>query len=234
MKKIISILLFFLIFLFNASFSENPGMDDIPLGEIEFISSVRGEILFRSYSANPSLALFEGDFVYIKSGEGRVDFTVKGISGINIKCLIEKNKISSIVFAKEGMVVYDNASRNSRLKYYDVKIVLKNLINIYEVFIVDIESSEKPSIIAEAVAKFSSSIEVLIPQMALMNKKYPVLKNFDVSPPLELASESLLLRKIEPRLKDVFYKILGYTEDEDVKREMARLQTVLEQMKKLQ
>ena len=234
MKKIISVYLFLLIFLSNAVFSNAPGMDDTPLGEIEFISSARGEILFRSYSANPSLGLFEGDFVYIKSDKGRVDFTVKEISGINIKCFIGKNKISTIAFAREGMVVYDNSSKNSRLKYHDVKIVLKDLINIYEDFIVDIESSEQPAIIAEAVAKFSAGIEALIPQMALMNKKYPVLKNFDVSPPLELASESLLLRKIEPRLKDVFYKILGYTEDEDVKREMARLQTVLEQMKKLQ
>lgn len=233
MKKITLILLFLLIFLSNAAFSEKPGMDDTPIGEIEFISPGRGEILIRSYSVNPSLSLFEGNFIYIKSDEGRVDFAVKEISGIYIKGFFKKNGSSSIIFAKEGMVVYDNSSLNSRLKYYDVKTVLKNLINIYEVFIVDIESCEKPPLISEAVAKFSTSIEALIPQMAMMNKKYPELKSFDVSPPIELTSEAALLRKIEPRLKDVFYKILGYMEDEDVKREMSRLQTVLEQMKKV-
>ena len=103
-----------------------------------------------------------------------------------------------------------------------------------EDFIINIESTEKPPLIADAVAKFSENIETLIPQMAMMNKKYPELKNFDVSPPVELASESALLRKIEPRLKDVFYKIRGYMEDEGVKKEMSSLQTVLEQMKRVQ
>lgn len=234
MKKIILILLSFLIFLPGTAFPEKPGIADTPLGEIEFISIARGEILIRLNSLNQSLSLVKGNSIYVKGDGERIDFTVKEIAGIYIKCFIEKNKISRIALAKEGMVVYDNSSLNSRLKYYDVKAVLRKLITLYENFIIDIESTEKPALIADAVAKFSSNIETLIPHMAMMNKKYPELKDFDVSPPVELASESSLLRKIEPRLKDVFYKIRGYMEDEGVKKEMTRLQTVLEQMKKVQ
>lgn len=234
MQKIKLILLSLLIFLPGTVFSEKNNISDTPVGEIEFISTVRGEVLIRSYSVNSSLPLSEGNFIYAKGEGGRIDFTVKEISGIYIKCSIEKNKTSPALSAREGMVVYDNYSFNSRLKYYDAKTLLRNLVNIYEDFIIDVESTEKPPLVAVAIAKFASNIETLVPRMAIMNEKYPELKNFDVSPPLVLVSESALLRKIEPRLKDVFYKIRGYMEDEDVKKEMIKLQSVLEQMKEVQ
>ncbi len=231
MKKVILIIVSFLVIITGTSFSENASSADTPLGEIEFVSPGRGEILVRSYSVNPALTLFTGNYVYSKDGDSRISFTVSEISGIFIRCSVEQ-KSSGIASVKEGMIVYDNSSLNSRSKYYDAKAVLRRLIKIYEDFIVAVESTEKPLLIAEAVENFSSELEILIPDMAMVNKKYPELKDFDVNPPLEMASESALLQKIEPRLKDVFYKIRRYMDDEHVKARMVKLQKVLEKMKK--
>ena len=134
----------------------------------------------------------------------------------------------------EDTVVYDYTSLNRRAKYYDVKAVLRRLINLYENFIFDVESTENPLLIAEAMGKFSRGLEGLLPDMVQMNRKYPELKSFGLAPPEELSSESALLRKIEPRLKDIFYKIAEYSGDEEVKRKMDELKKVLERMMKVQ
>ena len=231
LKNVILIMVSFLIIIPGASFSENASSADTPLGKIEFISSARGEILVRSNSVDPALILFPGNYVYTQVDASRISFTVTEISGFFIKCSVEQ-KSPGIASVKEGMIVYDNSSRNSRSKYYDAKAVLRRLIKLYEKFIIAVESTEKPLLIAEAVENFSSDLEILIPDMAMVNKKYPELKDFDVNPPLELASESALLQKIEPRLKDVFFKIRRYMDDEHVKDRMLKLQKVLEKMKK--
>jgi hypothetical protein len=232
LKKFNIVILSLLIVIPGAAFSENSGSADSPLGEIEFISAARGEILVRSLNSSPGLVISPGNFVYVKTGSGvKINFTVKEISGIYVKCAIE-GKNPGISATGEGMTVYDNSSINSRSKYYDAKAVLRKLIKLYEDFIIAVESTEKPLLIAEAVEHFSSNLEILIPDMAMVNKKYPELKNFDVNPPSELASESALLKKIEPRLKDVFYKIRGYMNDEHVKARMLKLQEVLGKMKR--
>jgi len=214
-------------------FSEVTDSADVPLGTIEFISPVSGEILVRSSDSSPGLVISAGNYVYVINDDGvKIDFTVKEISGIFIRCSAGEKNIPLVSSLKEGMAVYDNSSLNSRSKYYDAKAVLGKLIKLYEDFIIAVESTENPILIAEAVESFSSNLEILIPEMALVNKKYPELKNFDVSPPAELASESALLKKIEPRLKDVFYKIRGYMNDEHVKAGMVKLQKVLNMMKR--
>jgi hypothetical protein len=234
LKKINIVILSLLIVIPCAAFSENSGSADTPLGEIEFVSPGRGEILVRSMNSNPGLVISPENSVYVKiAGGEKINFTVKEISGIFIKCAVEGEN-SGIFSVKAGMAVYDNSSLNSRSKYYDAKAVLRRLIKLYEDFIIAVESTEKPLLIAEAVENFSSNLEILIPDMALVNKKYPELKDFDVNPPPELASESALLKKIEPRLKDIFYKIRGYMNDEHVNAGMLKLQKVLEKMKRAQ
>ncbi len=214
--------------------SNASGSEDIPLGKIEFISPVRGEILIRTGSPDPSSLIFPGNTLYIEIKGSRITFKVTEISGIYIRCRIDSAFEDSLKNVSEDMVVYDYTSLNSRAKYYDVKAVLRRLINLYENFIFDVESTENPILIAEAMGKFSRGLEDLLPDMVLMNRKYPELKSFGRIPPGELASESALLRKIEPRLKDIFYKIAEYSGDEEVKRGMADLQKVLEKMIKVQ
>lgn len=230
------VIVFFILILpaISAAFSADSGSSaDTPLGVIEFISTGRGEILVRSLNSRPSVFVSSGNHVYVKNSDGtRTDFTVKDISGVYIKCSVSSGSPASLSSLREGLTLYDNSSLNSRSEYYDVKAVLRQLIKLYEDFIIAVESTENPLLIAEAVENFSMKLEELIPDMAIMNRKYPELKNFDVNPPVELASESALLKKIEPRLKDVFYKIRSYMSDDNVKARMLKLQKVLEKMKR--
>ena len=229
-KKIIIFLA--LIMFYQPGMLKSNGSDpgDTPLGRIEFISPARGDILIRAYSPDPSSMFFKGNTLYAEIKGLKITFKITEISGVYIRCIVDKAFETRVNDISEGMVIYDHASLNSRGKYYDVKGVLRRLISLYENFIVDVESTENPRLIAEAMGKFSSGIEELLPEMTKMNRKYPELKSFDRIPPSELASESARLKKIEPRLKDVFYKIAEYSGDEDVKKKLSELQKVLERM----
>lgn len=228
------IILFSLLLLcqWGLLLSNASGSEDIPLGRIEFISSAKGEVLIRSISPDPSSLIFQGNTLYTVIKGSRITFKVTEISGTYIRCSIDSAFKDSLKNVSEDMTVYDYTSLNSRAKYYDVKAVLRRLINLYENFIFDVESTENPALIAGAIGKFSRGLGELLPDMAKMNRKYPELKSFDRVPPAELASESALLKKIEPRLKDVFYKITEYSGDEEVKKKMDDLQKVLERMMK--
>jgi len=63
-----------------------------------------------------------------------------------------------------------------------------------------------------------------------INKRYPELKKFNASFPAELKNESELLELLEPRLRDAFFKIKMYGNNENIKKATDDLQKVLLKM----
>jgi hypothetical protein len=131
---------------------------------------------------------------------------------------------------QHGENVYYLDSMNSAMKYKDAERVLAELIKIYQDFIFKIESTDDPLKISTAMREFSSSLNSLLPEMKRINDKYPELKNFITDPPDELKNESDMLEALEPRLKEVFFKIQLLSADQNIKKAMDELHDILLKM----
>jgi len=221
------------IFLIACS-AVNLGAEVRPVGKLLFKSESGSEVMIYSSSGNPSAIISRGNLLLVGKEPGAVRVTVSDISGLYIRCSVDKDARTAVNSLREGTEVYFSDEINASAKYGDLKKVLNALILLYENFIYSVESVDEPASLAASVNRFAGKLESLIPEMARLNSKYPELKNFNISPPPELQYESDTLGLLEPRLRDAFYKIRLYSGDngdENVKKAVANLQRVLDKMK---
>ncbi len=224
-KKIIILLI---ILLSSAVYSkDNPG-DEFAAGKVEFIDKSGKEGIVLLISPEKSYLLNKGVLLLIKRGDKSIVLKITDVQGAHLRCRINSETEKSVLIHGEN-VFYSDAI-NSSLKYRDAKLILSELIKLYEGFILKIESTEEPVIIADAVKNFSAELDRLIPEMKRINSRYPELEKFKISPPAELQGESAMLEVLEPRLRDAFFKIQMFNSNENVKKSTEDLQKIIQKM----
>jgi len=228
--KKISICLIFTVIISCSTFihGENISSDEWPVGKIEFIDKNRVEGILIQPVTDKKIFLNKNMLLFLKRGNIQVILKITDIDGKYVRCaVVDDNQSVGIKYSED--VFYSN-QLNKNVKYSDARIIIATLIKLYENFILKIESTEDPRLLSEEVIAFSKSLEKLIPEIKRINRKYPELKKFNVSPPLELKNESEILRLLEPRLRDAFFKIKMYNSDEKVKKAADELHKVLKKM----
>ena len=227
MKNIKIILL--LLFILQPFVSGAEKTDDIPVGRIEFISNNRCEVLVLASSDLGLSAGAPGNMLYTVSGRNRIKLTVTGTQGRFICCTFKcggKEKIIPV----EGADVHFAAKDNSASGYPDVKILIHRLVKHYRDFILAVESTDDPEKIAAAVNSLAASIDLIIPEMARLNDKYPELADFMNSPPEELKAEVAILKETGPLLSEAFYRVSAFSSHRPVNEALKRLQSVMKKM----
>jgi len=223
--KIITLILFTLYPF--VSHAESTG--DIPVGKIEFISSARCEVIVQAGNDSGLAAASTGSVLYTITGKNRVTLTVTGTEGRFIRCTFKCGKTEKPLLT-EGTGVFFAESDNAAAGYADVKLFLHRLLAIYRDFILAVETSEDPEIIAAAVNRLSDSLEILIPEIIRLNAKYPELGNFMETPPEELKAEVALLKQTGPLVSDAFLRIAKLQPHESVNEALKRLGSVMKKM----
>jgi len=199
--------------------------DEFIIGKIEFTTKAGREGIAVLGSPEKKYLLNKGVLLLVKRGSERIILKVNDADGKYLRCIVNDGSGTSVL--REGEDVYYSDSINSSTKFRDAKRILVELIELYEEFILKIESTEDTLIISGAVNKFSGELDRLIPEMKRLNSKYPELRNFKAAPPSELKDEAAKLESLEPRLKDAFFKINMYRSDENIKKATETLQKVL-------
>lgn len=230
MKKNICKFLFYVSVLFFPcyAYGENGSGDEWPAGKIEFTDKNMHEGIVILASPDRKFFLNKNTLLFIKRNNQRIVLKITDIEGKYIRCIVNNNNKSVEIQHSED--VYYSEILNGNMKYTDVRKILSELIKLYENFILKVESTEDTLLLSEEVNKFSRALEKLIPEIKRLNGKYPELKKFEKSPPPELQGESDVLRLIEPRLRDAFFKIKMFNSDEKVKKAADELQRVLKTM----
>ncbi len=227
MKKSLSIKLIIFIMISYPVFAngkENPS-DEFVIGKIEFIEKSGKEGIVVLNSPDKAYLLNKGVLLVIKRGNENIILKADDVDGKYLRCVVTSPAAGTLLNAGEN--VYYSDSLNSSIKYRDAKKILLQMIKLYENFILKIESTEDPKLIADAVKNFSLELDKLIPEMKRMNSKYPELEKFNISAPAELQNESAMLEVLEVRLRDAFFKVKIYGSDENVKKATEDLQKIL-------
>ncbi len=225
---------FLSLFLFFGGVEAHAGKaEQIPssLGKVIFLSAERLEILFEKKDSG-ILLLSEGLTVHIPAGGKNIHFRITDVEGKYLRCTIYEEAKSLFSEIKEGSAVFNSRDINSRMKYYDAKILLSSMIRLYEKFIYDVESADDPALLARHVVKFTGELDLLIPEIVRITKVYPEFSRGLKSVPHEIKSEAAVLRRLEARLGDVFYKIRSHSGNEAVSDAAMGLQKVLQKLKK--
>lgn len=224
----LKILIPFIIFFTIAAGVKNADPDEFMIGKAEFIGKSGRESIVVLNSPGKAYLLNKGVLLLIKRGTEKIVLKIDDADGKYIRCSVNSEKAASVI--KEGEEIYYSDPLNSSIKYGDAKKILGELIKLYENFILKVESTEDTVLIAEAVTDFSAELDKLIPEMKRINSKYPELAKFNVNPPAELQNESEMLGVLEPRLKNVFFKIKLFDSDENVRKATDGLHKVLTKM----
>lgn len=205
---------------------------DIPVGKIEFISQVRCEALIYASSDSGLAAASKGSVLYTTSGNSRITLTVSGTEGWLIRCTYECG--STVKYAlREGAEVLFAETDNRVTGYADVKVMMHRMLKSYREFILAVEATEDPVLIAAAVNRLSDSIEILIPEITRLNVRHPELHNFVDSPPEELKADVELLNRTGPLVSDAFLRISKMPPHKSVDEALQRLRSVLEKMESI-
>lgn len=227
-NNLIKIFTSFLIIISISVFGKENRTNDFIVGKIEFLGKSGRDGVVLLISPEKAYLLNKGVLLTIKRVNKEIVLKIVDAEGIYLRC--ELNSKTETALLTYGEDVFYSDSFNSSIKYRDAKMILSQLIKIYEDFILKIESTEDPAIIANAIKNFSTELDKLLPEMKRVNDKYPELKKFKHSPPPELTDESALLEVLEPRLRDAFFKIQMFISAENVKKATGDLQKVLQKM----
>lgn len=224
----LKILIPFIIFFSITVNGKDISPDEFIIGKAEFIGKSGRESIVVLNSPVKAYLLNNGVLLLIKRGTEKIILKIDDTDGKYIRCSVNSEKTASVI--KEGDDIYYSDSLNSSIKYRDAKKILGSLIKLYENFILKVESTEDTAVIAEAVTTFSAELDKLIPEMKRINSRYPELAEFNIKPPAELENESEMLQVLEPRLKNVFFKIKLFDSDENVRKATDGLHKVLTKM----
>ena len=216
------------LFLPGYIYGEDNSAEEWLAGRIGFTDKGKREGIAVLASPERKFFLNKDVLLFIKRGNERIILKITDVDGKYIRCAVNSDEKSSEIRYQDD--VYYSEKLNGKLKYTDAKIVLSELIKLYENFILKVESTEDTQLLSEEVINFSRTLEKLIPEIKKLNSKYPELKKFEKAPPKELHGESSMLRLIEPRLRDAFFKIKMYDSDEKVKKASDDLQRILKTM----
>lgn len=203
---------------------------DLLVGRIEFTGSSGKEGIIIISDLSKVYLLQKGTSLLATAGGVKIIVTVIDSEGKYARCTVSDKSGGSVL--KGGEDVYYSDSFNSGVRYYDAKKILLRLISLQEEFIHKIESTEDPVLISKTVSRFSSELDMLIPEMKRINEKYPELSNLKVNTPAELKREAEILELLQPRLNDTFFKVSIYRRDERVKMALENLERTLGKMKK--
>jgi len=227
-KKIFFSLIIFLLANLLPSFAQD---NSLQLGFVIFTAENSCELMIYSNNDNPSIIISKNSILSVKNGKDFVKVLVTDICGryIRAKCIAKESNFK--LSALEGSPVLFFDSDNKELKYSDARRLLAFLIKSYENFIFSVESTEDATLIAGYVGTFASELENLLPEMDRLNKKYPELKNFYTSPPVELEYEAQALKALEPSLSNAFFKVRLFSASPEVEKSMERLGKVIERLK---
>lgn len=230
MKRIIPATVILFLLIHPVSHAET--MTDIPVGKIEFISSARCEAIIYASSDSGLAAASTGSVLYAVTGNKRTTLTVTGTEGRFIRCAFECGGTGKPALT-EGNGVFFAESDNRTSGYADVKVMMHRMLKSYREFILAVESTEDPVVIAAALNRLSDSIEILIPEITRLNARYPELNNFTDSPPEGLKADVELLNRTGPLVSDAFLKISKLPPHKSVDEALKRLKTVLEKMENI-
>jgi len=227
MKKELIIAVILSIFIPSASHTE--GATDIPVGKVEFISSARCEAIIRASSDSGLAVAAGGSVLYTADGKNRVTLTVTGSEGRFIRCTFRCSGTGKPELS-EGAAVYFAESDNKAAGYADLKVLIHRLIGAYREFILAMESAEDPAATSAAINRLADSIELLIPEINRLNKRYPDLNRYMVSPPEEIKADVELLNQTGPLVSDAFYRISKMPPHKSVDEVLKRLKGILDRM----
>lgn len=221
----------FILFILTSILSHADSTSDIPVGKIEFISRQRCEVIIYASDDSGLAAASTGSVLYTMKGKNRVTLTVSGTGGRFIRCTFKCGKTDTLTFS-EGNEVYFSESDNSAKGYSDVKVLMHRLMKAYRDFILAVESSEDPDVIAAEINRLADSLELLMPEIKRLNARYPELKNFTASPPEELKADIALLNRTGLLVSDAFLKAAKLQPHKSIDEALMRIKAVMETMEK--
>jgi len=110
--------------------------------------------------------------------------------------------------------------------YADVKKVLTDSNKVLEAFLEDMGKADNANRVANILTDFNKAMGKLMPEMRLLEEKYPeLLKGQEIPPELgEVGQKSMELWKQFP---NVLMQVQQYTEDKKVQKAMDELQNIL-------
>ncbi len=228
-NNLIKVLLFPAILISLIAYGAEHASDGYVIGKLEFTGETGRDGIVVINSPEKKYLLTKGALLFVVRGNEQINLKIDDADGKFLRCTV--NSKNGTILLKHGEDVYYSDTLNSGIKYSDAKKILSELIKLYEDFILKIESTEDPPVIAAAVNKFSSSLNIFIPEIKRINGKYPELEKFNLAPPEELKSEAAKLDVLESRLRDAFIKVKMFGTDENVRKAIDELQKVLLKMK---
>ena len=110
-------------------------------------------------------------------------------------------------------------------KYTDAKRVTIKYLEAMEKYATEVEISNTPDALAQAVERFVDEMEALRPEMAAIEKKYPELTDM-ATPPSELEDLALRMDTLSQRMVAAQTKLMQYSTDPDVQRALQKLQNI--------
>ena len=111
-------------------------------------------------------------------------------------------------------------------KYGDVKKVMAGGNKVLEAFIEDMGKADSADRVANILTDFNKAMGKLMPEMRLLEEKYPeLLKGQEIPPELgEVGQKSM---ELWAQLPNVLMQVQQYAEDEKVQKAMDELQNIL-------
>ena len=110
-------------------------------------------------------------------------------------------------------------------KYTDAKRVTIKYLEAMEKYATEVEISNTPDALAQAVERFVDEMAALRPEMAAIEKKYPELTDM-ATPPSELEDLALRMDTLSQRMVAAQTKLMQYSTDPDVQRALQKLQNI--------
>ncbi len=110
-------------------------------------------------------------------------------------------------------------------KYTDAKRVTIKYLEAMEKYALEVERSNTPDALAQAVDRFVDEMAALRPEMEAIEKKYPELTDM-ATPPSELEDLALRMDTLSQRMVAAQTKLMQYSTDPDVQRALQKLQNI--------
>jgi len=110
-------------------------------------------------------------------------------------------------------------------KYTDAKRVTIKYLEAMEKYATEVEISNTPDALAQAVERFVDEMAALRPEMEAIEKKYPELTDM-ATPPSELEDLALRMDTLSQRMVAAQTKLMQYSTDPDVQRALQKLQNI--------
>lgn len=131
-----------------------------------------------------------------------------------------------LIFVCAAAFIAGSLSCGGGGKYGDVKKMLTNSNKVLEAFIEDMGKADSAEQVANILTDFNKAMGKLMPEMRLLEEKYPeLLKGQEIPPELGEAGQKSM--ELWTQFPNALQQVQQYAENEKVQKAMDELQNIL-------